>query len=206
MSLIDNTYFIRDLNVPLSSNNALNSQFTASISRYENEILQKLLGYQLWKQFTDAVEAATEQNPLSQKWDSLLNGAEFTLEWNGQTITTKWNGLVNDDKVSLIAYYVYYMHRKNNVSQYSGTAETTAKNENSVVVNPLNKMVFVYNQMIDLYGNTPYYARNILSLFDSGSYEHYNAEPSAYNFLLANIADYPDWRFTPLKKINALGI
>jgi hypothetical protein len=31
-------------------------------------------------------------------------------------------------------------------------------------------------------------------------------EPSAYNFLVANIADYADWIFTPQSLVNSFGI
>jgi hypothetical protein len=206
MSLIDTTYFINDIGVPLSSNTTLNSNFTNAITRYENEILKKLLGYTLWKEFTDAVEAATEESPLAQKWIDLRDGAEFSFEWEGYTVSEKWNGLVNSDLRSLIAYYVYYMYRRDNESQFTGIGESLSISENSKWVSPLNKLVHVYNSMVDLYGKTPNYARAYKCFLNVDDYVHYNTNPSAYNFLLANKDDYTSWVFTPIGKVNSFGI
>lgn len=202
MSLIDTTYFVRDINVPLSSNNALNETFTNAIARYEDEILKALLGYTLWKQFKDGLE---ETSP-AQKWLDLRDGAEFSYTLFGHTISTKWNGLVNDDKISLIAYYVYYKHRANTETFYTGLGEKKAKGENSIAVSPVHKLVWAYNSMIDLYGALPGRVRQISTFLNADNYVHYNDAPSAYNFLLANKANYTGWVFKPLKKVNAFGI
>ncbi|WP_159522857.1 hypothetical protein [Sunxiuqinia indica] len=212
MSLIDTTYFIRDINVPLSEKPELNSVFTDAVTEYENEVLLKLLGYQLWKEFTDAVtaDAIGEGNEgyvaLAQKWIDLRDGAEFSFTWNGQTINTKWNGLINTEKKSLIAYYVYYNHRINHESEYTGIGEVSSKSENAQKVSPLNKMVRVHSQMLDLYGKIPAAAKRYYQFLNSADYRHFNAKPSAYNFLLANVETYSNWVFTPIRNVNAFGI
>lgn len=206
MSLIDTTYFVNDLNVPLSSNATLNSVFTEAIARYENEILKDLLGYTLWKEFTDAVAAATIQSPLAQKWVNLRSGADLEFEFSGNMINTRWNGLLNSDKKSLIANYVYYQHRRNTDSDYTGLGQSKSKSENSVMVSPLPKLVQVYNSMISLYGAVPADYRKYKSFLNNANYIHYNAEPSAYNFLLANRETYSNWVFKPKGKVNVWGI
>lgn len=203
MSLIDTTYFVNDLNVPLSSNTTLNAVFTQAIARYEDEILKDLLGYALWREFTDAVAS---ESPLAQKWVDLKDGAEFSFEFGGNTINTKWNGLVNSDKKSLIAYYIYYQHRVNTDSDYTSLGQSRSKSENSVMVNPLPKMVQVYNSMVSLYGAIPASSRKYKSFLNNANYIHYNADPSAYNFLLANRATYSNWVFKPKGKVNVWGI
>lgn len=202
MSLIDTTYFVRDISVPVSSTPALNVSFTNSILRYENEILKKLLGYELWKEFTDALQ----EDPIDQKWADLKNGADFSFELNGQTVNTHWNGLVNTDKISLIAYYVYYNHRINHESGYTGIGEVVSKAENSTRVSPLYKLVNVHSQMLDLYGKIPIMARKNYSFLGSSNYSFFDNKPSAYNFILANVADYPSWIFTPIGNVNSFGI
>jgi len=206
MSFIDNTYFINDINVPLSSNSVLNSNFEGSIDRYEDEILKSLLGYTLWKSLKDDLD--DNGDPKTPKFIDLVTGAEFSFDWDGYTINTKWNGLVNSDKESLIAYYVYYKYRRDFESNYTGVGETKSKSENSKHVSPAPKMVVAHNRMVDLYGQIPrrltrFYPQWFLN---NGNYEHFNAEPSAYNFLLANISDYSDWVFKPISKINSFGI
>ena len=203
MSLKDTTYFVRDINVPLSSNSTLNSVFTNSVLRYENEILKNLLGYTLWKEFTDAI--AVVGNP-AQKWVDLRDGADFSFDFNGHTINTHWNGLVNSEKVSLIAYYVYYQHRVNHESEYTGIGEVVAKGENSKRVSPLDKLVLVHGNMLDLYGRIPAKARRYYSFLNNANYFHYDDKPSAYNFLLANVDTYTNWVFKPIGGVNAFGI
>jgi hypothetical protein len=55
-----------------------------------------------------------------------------------------------------------------------------------------------WNKFVDLYGETGYVG------MDNTTYVVWNDYPSAYNFLLANLSDYPDWRFTPQEKIYSL--
>lgn len=203
MSLIDATYFVRDINVPLSSNTVLNSVFNNSVLRYENEVLKSLLGYTLWKEFTDAIAA---EGTLAQKWVDLRDGADFSFDFNGYTINTHWNGLVNAEKVSLIAYYVYYQHRVNHESEYTGIGEVVAKGENSKRVSPLDKLVLVHGNMLDLYGRIPAKARRYYSFLNNANYFHYDDKPSAYNFLLANVDTYTGWVFKPIGGVNAFGI
>lgn len=202
MSLIDTTYFVRDINVPLSANATLNTNFTNSINRYEDEILKMLLGYSLWKEF----KAGLEEESPAEKWTNLRDGAEFSFTFDGQTITTKWEGLANDSKISLIAYYVYYMHRKFNDTEFTGLAERKSRSKDYIPVSPLHKLVWAYNSMVDLYGAIPTRVRKVSTFLNVDSYEHWNDAPSAYNFLLANKDTYTGWVFKPLAKQNAFGI
>lgn len=206
MSLVDYTYFVRDINVPInaaSTSDANYVKITDSINKYENEVLKSLLGYTLWKEMTTAYAASIAETPvaLPSKWDEFINGAEFEFEYDGQTISTKWEGLKNSDKVSLIAYYVYYCHRINNQTNYTGIGETQAKGENSVAANGSYKIVNAWNKMVDLYGYIPYpYCKSKNFFYEVDNYVHYNDYPSAYNFLLANKASYTGWVFAPKPK------
>lgn len=205
MSQIDASYFIGKIRVPYNeaaSTDPLYVQLTNAISRYEDEILKKLLGYTLWKEYTDAIAASElEVDPvtLADKWSALRDGAEFSFEWNGHTITDKWNGFLNSEKISLIANYVYYQHRSNTETSYTGSGEKLSKGENSANANAEPKLVKAWNEMVNLYGKTPRQLINKKYFMDADNYEHHNAYPSAYNFLLANVSDYEGWIFTPLK-------
>lgn len=224
MSLIDVNYFVRDLNIPISSNSAFNSTLVDYINRYEPEALQLLLGYSLYKELTTAIseyEQAKEdydsamltydpegegeapvEPVLEEKYDKLVNGAEFSFVLNGQTITEYWKGLKNSDNVSLIANYVYFQYRRDNISQFNGLGETVSYNENSRTVNPTNKIVMAWNGFVDMMGEY-----NVPRLLTSNTtYKHIDAKPSAYNFLLANLSDYPNWRFISQSKINNWGL
>lgn len=221
MSFIDNTYFIKDITVPV--NTVSQSNIDNYIERYENEILQRLLGYELLKNLLADLSGG---NPQTQRFIDLVNGAEFSFDLNGNTVNTKWEGLRNSVKKSLIAYWVYFNYRNENEAYFSGIGQRRGKGENSEKADITPKIVSVWNKMIDLYGETPkyYYPYQVTKynarvtdrffkvildkefFLDQGNYEHYTYEPSAYNFLLANISDYPEWRFDPILKLNIFGM
>ena len=222
MSFIDNTYFVKDIAIPINSTlQAISDEY---ILRYENEILQKLLGYELLKALLADLDGSGD--PQTQRFIDLVDGAEFSFDFNDNTINTKWEGLRNTMKKSFIAYWVYFQYRNENESFFSGIGQRKGKGENSVMVDVRPKLVSSWNKMIKLYGKTPKYYypyqttrynARITDRFykvlldkefflDQSNYEHYNCDPSAYNFLLANIDDYPEWIFEPIKKLNVFGI
>jgi len=197
-NIIDYTYFINEISIPITGIDKFDGAIKDSIALYEDEVLKLLLGYKLWKEMKAAYDASLlTVNPvtLPEKWNRFINGAEFEFELDGVTIEDKWIGLKNTSKRSLIANYVYFFHRRENVSQNNSAGETISNAENSKIINPIAKLHNAWNKMIDMYGES------FTSGVDNTSYIHYNDKPSAYNFLLANIADYPDWKFTKLDKI-----
>lgn len=199
MSFINNTYFNRDIN--LTSGQLNNMTFW--ISEYEPEILEKLLGYNLYSELISDLDI--DGNPQSQKFIDLVDGKEFSFDLNGYTINTKWKGLRNNFKKSLIAYYVYYQYRINNESFNSSVGQVITNTENSVHVDAKPELIIAWNKMIDLYGFIPYnYVNNCF--LDNSNYIHYNNLPSAYNYLLANIVDFNNWVFEPIETQNILFI
>jgi hypothetical protein len=178
--------------------------FSGSITRYEEEVLKSLLGYQLYETFIAIVDLG---EPYPAIWDDFINGAEFTFEFDGNTITQKWNGLVNTDLISVISYYVYYKYRYENLSTTTSINDVQGIAENAIKVNDTRKMVYAWNKGIELYGEL--YGRipewNFFNKYSS-EYEFYNDKPSAFNFLNANRTDYPEWVFRPLKRLNEFGI
>jgi len=225
MNFIDITYFVNEINIPVDDYNP--GTLDAAIIRYQKEILKSLLGYQLWKELMADLDSLG--NPQTQKFTDLVDGAEFSFEYGGETINTKWEGLRNDDMVSLISYYVYYKYRKDFDTNYSGNSQTMPINENSQVIPYGYKLSTIWNLMIELYGKTPtkyddnyifpynpYFSDSIYTnsktwdqkyfFLNLDNYVHFNDTPSAYNFLLANKTDYTNWIFNPLYEQNSFGI
>lgn len=210
MSIIDTSYFIRDISIP---NVDSGTRVQDYIDLYEKEVLIDLLGYTLYQEFTTAIAGSP-----AQKWVDLRDGAEFSFELNGDTINTKWEGLKNTIKKSLIAYYVYYKLVYDGVIQLTGTGAVVSKNENSEVVDATPLMVNAWNNMVALYGYIPevkyygesygFYPYDAYKIFNkhSDTYPFYNELPSAYNFLNANRDDYDNWVFTPKEYLNRFGI
>lgn len=189
-NIIDETYFINENSIPVTGIDKFDVAIKDSIVLYEEKVLDLLLGYKLRKEMKAAYDASVlTESPvtLPEKWNRFINGAEFEYTVNGEVVLDKWIGLKNASKRSLIANYVYFFHRKNNVSQNSGAGETISNTENSTVTSPYVKCFDAWNEMVDLYGELDECGNPI-------------PKPSAYNFLLTNASDYPDWRFTPIKK------
>lgn len=183
MAQIDNTYFIREINIPA---NSLDSDMAEYIAQYEKKVLIKLLGYELYKDFLD--------DPSQTRWVRLINGHEYSEDYQGGTTTVKWNGLVNTEKISFIAYYVYFYWMKFHASSTTSVGESVIEKENALGITPVSKMVSAFNNCVGLYGML----RDPI------------INPTAYNFLNKFEDDetngYDGWIFTPIEKINILSI
>jgi hypothetical protein len=200
MSFIASTYFVGEINIPQASTDA---QLTQAITQYEREILIQLLGYKLYSLL---IADCTLSVPATQKYKDLVDGADFTHSWGGEDITLHWNGLQNTDLQSLIAYYVFYKFVERDVTRLYPAGVAVSNEGNSFVrVSPVNKLCAAWERMRELYGKIPPECKCFYgNPFTPSSV--YNCDASAYNFLLANSTDYPDWKFTPQWNLNAFGI
>lgn len=199
-NLIDTSYFIGDIEIPNLAQPEEAASLNNSIALYEKECLLDLLGYSMYKDLVAAVPVSGD------KWYKLINGAEFSFTFNGETVTRYFEGLKGSDKKSLIAYYVYFMHRKKHASYMSGNkAEVEAESENSKkVANSLyEKLVSIYNEFVFMYGEGSCYDWEMVKAIDA---QHYNDAPSAYNYLVANKADFTNWVFTGQEELNSFGV
>lgn len=156
-ALIDYTYFIGERNIPNTNRAEVLESLNALIAVREPEILTELFGYKMYKDFVAGIAVAP--------WLVLKNGAEFTYAG----VLLKWRGLVNTQKDSLIADYVYYWYMRKNATQTTGVGEAATKTENSNRVSPVRKMTEAYNRMVDSISEMRL-------------------------FIQVNAADYPDYR------------
>lgn len=111
--IIDKSYFILDISLP----NDEYSNIDLYIQRFENEFLKKAFGSELADKLKAGHESVTD----------IINGAEYNV--NGKSV--KWKGLKNDEKISPIAYYVYYWYRRNTITYTTNVGEKKAKGENA---------------------------------------------------------------------------
>lgn len=174
--LTDSTYFKKEINIPDSDY----SDLDAYITRYEKEILQRLLGYSLWK-----LVNASPTSPTRIK--ELVSGKEYTIS-SGDTI--KWNGFQNSDKISLIAYYVYYWWVRNRTTTLQTTGVMKLQSENSIAGSTAMKISAAWERLEELYGY-PGQSENVAS---------------CYNFLKAHESDYSEWVFRPIGNVNAFDL
>jgi len=178
MSLITTDYFRLDINVPDDTYSTLSDYIT----RYEPEILRRLLGETLYQ-----LVAAYDAESSDQRIIDLVAGKDYTVG----DYTVSWKGLINTtDYISLIAYYVYYWYVRDKISNLATTGFISSSHENAQNSAPNIKLAEVWGKMRELYG---YYGQDSLL-------------PSCYNFLAEHESDYPEWDFTEIGTINFLGI
>ena len=172
-NLIDNSYFTGEINLPGELLTGSFATMDSYIEKYEKDFLIKLLGYTTYKDFL--------ANPST--YAGLINGAEYTMQYNGLK-TVRWNGLVNDDLISPIAYYVYYHFMRDLATSTATVGVTMANSENSSVVSMSHKLTFAWNAMMELYGG---YTDSAIA---STAYRYlYHSKPT-------------DWIFTHMERQN----
>lgn len=139
--IIDYTYFVGKTILPQVGNTEGRSTVESFIETYETEYLKKVLGYDLWKAFTDGIEGSGTPD---QRWVDLLEGAEYTC----QSHTKLWPGF--EAKPSPISQYVYYQFMQDGAINNTlvGTATQAVDNNNKVA--PFEKMIDAWNDMVEL--------------------------------------------------------
>jgi hypothetical protein len=154
MSLIDETYFVFEVDLPASNY----SDLSGFIARLEPEVLIKALGYELAKQVI-AYNSQTTTAPIK----SLVEGGEFV---NSEGNMQKWNGFINTIKKSIIAYYVYYYYRRAKVTYTTRMGEKKGKGENSVDAEIGMKVMRAWNLMLKELETMDEYIKTIPALSD----------------------------------------
>ena len=187
---IDTSYFVGDLEIPNVAQAPIKLEVENSIKIYEREVLIALLGYPMYKEYLAAPVV------VGDKWYKLINGEEFTFTVDGEEVTVYWEGLKGFEKKSLIAYYVYFMHRRKKSSYMAGIGtEVEAESENSEKTNLAEKLIWIWNEFVKMYGD---------SCVED---QHENVDPSAYNYLLAKASDFTNWKFESQGgEVNRLGL
>lgn len=190
--LIDISYFKGALKIPNIDKDptAFEQNY---IAVYEAEILTKLLGNSLYQ-----LLIANYVSGTPSIYVDLVEGKTYDVEINEKTYSVKWNGLINSEKISLIAYYVYFKYLEQNYQQLTGLGVIQANSENANIVSPNAKMVWANNECSKLAGSYPY--------ISDGDVTANTLEPSLFYFIANNLTDYPDFFYTPFNKINVLGI
>lgn len=181
---IDTDYFKGQIDIPFDNFDDESFQ-TDYIDVYEKEVLIKLLGYDLYTRFKAGLEEAT----VDQKWTDLKEGADYDVEVSGIIYKSTWNGFVNDEMISLIAYYIYYKWLEKNNEQLTGTGVGIANKENATDFDKNKKLVQSWNlasQLAGCEGNT-------------------ELDPTLYNFLKNFETDYEPIVFQELGYMNIMG-
>lgn len=156
MFIINDTYFQEDRLIPNLGNGGIGSVGNVDIEPLIDSecrsLLDSVLGYKAFKEFSDSLDVKGEIKPdTPQKWIDLINGLEY--EKNG--ITYYYRGLkysLGASKNSLLAYYVYYKWIDQNVSKSTGVGEVVLQSKNAINVGLTSKLVDIWNKFWTMLG------------------------------------------------------
>lgn len=177
MPLINESYFVGQLNIPDTDQAATLERLNWFIERYEREFLVDVMGYRLYKAFVTGIT----QSNVDTRWKNLLKGCEFT---NRRSLPDFWIGIVpevdnlltlkdsdsinavvgnsggnvlaagsrnntNNTKVSMIAHWVYINWMLDRYSQTTPIGESVPSTINGDVTTPRLKIVEISNQLAE---------------------------------------------------------
>ena len=125
MALIDVSYFVLEINIPNTGQATIRDKVNGFIDKYENKILDIVLGYPLRKQFLNGYLLPTPDD----KWLKLAEGAEYIVN----DVPKEWQGILKSSthNESLIALYVYYWYMRDSHTTTTNSGEKANKVENS---------------------------------------------------------------------------
>lgn len=157
MSIIDAAYFTEgELRFPIDNTDDI--QFY--IDEHEPNILKRLFGYALYKEFTEALAGTP-----AQKWIDLRDGAEYT-DRSGNL--QKYEGIYY-----IIADYVFYNIIPDFQYYTTDSGIKGGDTENAQNANPRYKQSFAWNDMV----NRAYRLDEFILVSndaDSSTYENYD--------------------------------
>lgn len=211
MYLIDGSYFIREYNVPNTTE--LQGNSSNNLEQYIDErcrlLLQKALGSELFANLDDNIESGVLDEDAPQKWKDLVNGTTYTKDGKDYT----WKGLLQLDgtfKSSLLTPYVYYYWLKGNISSVLGVGEVVTNGKNATNVNSTQRLVEAWNDFLIQYQGNFSIKSNVYIHNSVIIYDYYQNGNSKYvnmlQFLKDNETDYPDATKEMFEFKNQLGL
>lgn len=191
MFLTQNDFTILPYSLPQSVDapNSLNDYIVVA----EKEVLQSILGYELYTEFVSALFVDPTATPLvpipeidiAQKWKDLRDGATYQLQTGGKVY--RYTGVK-----ALLKPYITSRWIGITAKQLTSVGVTVSKTENSVLVDPtdlISDRYAEYSRLIGGSGVDPYW---------SGG--HYGCGSGLYNTFFGYMItkweeDYLSWEF-----------
>lgn len=179
----------------------VNNSLQACIDSMEYDLLVNVLGQAQYTLLVNSLNPdGTVKTETDERWRKLIEGDG--LSWTG----LRFNIGIN--KVSLIAYYVYYQFLFNSERYNSFTGLQRPRDANSTAVNANIELVRVWNKFVEMYqGGDRCYYNYWPEIFTEWNYYNYTeSHVSLIDYLTAN-EDIYDCSFIKIYNIkNRLGL
>lgn len=135
-NLVVYTDFIGDVDLPNLDKDV--SGFNTFVTKFQKEILIKLLGYDLYLAFV----AGLLEEPIKAKWTDLKNGSTYQID-----SVNKQNPGVKD----IVLYYIYCKWLSTHFEQLTGLGVIQSNSDNATIISPENKITTGWNNMLNYY-------------------------------------------------------
>lgn len=158
--ITNNTYYKGEIYIPQAKPSisetaaGLKSEFSIFIDNGEEDCLIKCLGYSMYKDLADNIDANEDsliKVGSDAKWDELVNGKEYVAKGK----TKHWLGLRSKKPInseyynkSFLAYYVYFKYMEYQHSSTTTVGEKQHKSANSYNTIPYGKVTRAWNQFV----------------------------------------------------------
>lgn len=160
------------------------SALDKAIQLYEYQLLFNALGAVQYADFMNQFKPAPNQTELKddaeQKWVDLVNGKDLD---NGR----RWEGLrfnIGDNKVSLVAYFVYHQFKKNDETFYATTGEVKSESANAYNVSTDGILATRWNEFVTMYeGNQDWFYSYYHSIYWSWNWFDWHFNPNQVSML-----------------------
>lgn len=214
-NIINNTFFINDLYIPLgngtisglpvnTSTPSNSVALTDTITEVEKNLLIGALGLTLY----DLLQTALiDIDSADARFQTLVKGGDYVLN----SKTYRWEGL-NSPK-SLICYAIFYEFLSQNSSFYNSIGVTKPNSENASNVSPNYKLATAWQIFLRKYQEgylvEPVFYRKLGVTFIDYCGEKEQPIRSLFQFLNDNSSDYPEWEvsdFLVYEDVNSFGL
>lgn len=213
--LIDTSYFLnKSVFIPSVVEHPSIGTFTPSknealtnfIGEKEYQLLVNTLGFQQYAELSQQLETdGTFKPDALQKWKDLVDGKG------------SWLGLrykIGNNKVSLIAYYVYFYWLGQDYLTYTTEGIQQQEAANSITIAPNNRQVNAWNEFVKRYGGYYNQQRLNYSFFRNwnglgmqwGNNKLNGNDVTLYDFMQANADVYDMSFFIPETPLNPYGL
>lgn len=212
--LINTSYFVnRPLFIPKavlqpsigSNTSARNIDLERFIDEKERCLLLSFLGYEQYTELSSQLNTdGTFKENAADKWKYLVDGIN---DWKG--LRYEFSG----NKISLIAYYVYFFFIKEDNTYLSNVGVQSVQAVNSIKIMPNDKQVMAWSEFLRMYGGTKSYSQpysffhnwNGMGMQWVGTNVNSN-EITLYDFMTKNSDVYDVSKFTFHNPVNSLGL
>ena len=132
---------------------------------------------------------------IEEKWEELRNGCDFIMNIDGVEVLKHWQGLVNIEKQSLLADFVYFEYCTQTASSLQAVGNSAPMAANGERITNMIKPSLAYNRGVE----------NLGGLIET------DKKGNLFNFIYARNEEhgddyYPNWLFEVTECINKYNI